>query len=200
MARKSATSSSDFRRPRSDARRLIAERAARLIIDGGLSDWSLAKRKAARQLGLTDARALPDHDEITTALYTLQELFHADRHPAQLRAKRTEALEWMRQLAQFAPALVGGVAEGWGTEHGETRIELTADSAKEVEFALLNAGVNYQPLSEDSHRPCAEFGITGHSGLLRLVVRPIGQRRTAPAGPGNTRLDACDLEALLSDE
>jgi hypothetical protein len=41
-------------------REQIAQLAARMVAEDGLDDWGLAKRKAARALGLTDARCLPD--------------------------------------------------------------------------------------------------------------------------------------------
>ena len=46
----------------------IAQVAARLIAEHGIADWSLAKRKAARQLGLPERAALPGDDEIEAAL------------------------------------------------------------------------------------------------------------------------------------
>jgi len=200
MARKYATSSFEPpRRARDDARRLIAERTARLILECGLNDWALAKRKAARQLGLEDARVLPDHDEITAALQSQQSLFHAASHAAQLRAKRAEALRWMLRLEAYSPALVGGVAEGWATPDTETRIELSADSAKEIEFALLNAGVSYRHLSENPRETSAEFGIEGENGPLRLLLRSLRHRREQAAAPGARRIGIPELQRLLGD-
>src|SRR5690242_11299913 len=44
-------------------RQRIAQTAARLIVEHGISDWSHAKRKAARQLMLSEYQALPGDDE-----------------------------------------------------------------------------------------------------------------------------------------
>jgi hypothetical protein len=63
----------------------IAQTAARLIAEHGLTDWTLAKRKAARQLLLPDTAALPSNDEIETALASHHALFGGDAH-ATLRA------------------------------------------------------------------------------------------------------------------
>ncbi|HSU44018.1 MAG TPA: hypothetical protein VLN42_07340, partial [Casimicrobiaceae bacterium] len=46
----------------------IADLAALLIAEHGLADWSLAKRKAARQLMLPERTTLPGDDEIELAL------------------------------------------------------------------------------------------------------------------------------------
>ena len=55
-------------RPRNDVRSRIAHIAARLMAEDGIEDHALAKRKAARQAGLSDSRQLPDNDEINEAL------------------------------------------------------------------------------------------------------------------------------------
>src|SRR5688500_6900435 len=118
----------------------IAQAAARLIAEHGLADWSLAKRKAARQLDLPERAALPGDDEIEAALRDYHALFGGEAHRESLRGQREEALRWMRCLATFRPLLVGGVAEGWATEHSDIRLELAADDDKAVEMALLNNG------------------------------------------------------------
>src|SRR5512145_2523722 len=46
----------------------IAAAAARLMAEDGIDDFALAKRKAARQLGVTEAQALPGNDEIEAEL------------------------------------------------------------------------------------------------------------------------------------
>src|SRR5947207_15702054 len=88
----------------------IAQLAARLIIEHGITDWSLAKRKAARQLMLSEREGLPGDDEVEAALTEHQALFGGEEQEATLRAQRQEALRWMRRLAEFLPKLVGGVA------------------------------------------------------------------------------------------
>jgi len=93
----------------------IAQAAARLIVEHGLTDWSLAKRKAARQLMLSEREALPDDGEIEVALAEHHALFGGGEHAAALRAQREEALVWLRRLDEFRPVLVGGVAAGWAS-------------------------------------------------------------------------------------
>jgi hypothetical protein len=135
----------------------IAQAAARLIAEHGLTDWTLAKRKAVRQLMLPETSALPSNDEIEVALADHYALFGGDAHLIALRRQRVEALGWMRRLAQWEPLLVGGVAAGWASEHSDVRLELVADDPKSVEIALAGAGVTYAALPAKAGDPAAHL-------------------------------------------
>ena len=56
----------------------IAQTAARLIAEHGLTDWSAAKRKACREFGLADNESLPGNEEVEQALRDYNSLFRAD--------------------------------------------------------------------------------------------------------------------------
>src|SRR5712691_12401902 len=58
----------------------IAAAAARLMAEDGIDDFALAKRKAARQLGATNAQALPANDEIEAELRAYRALYQAGEH------------------------------------------------------------------------------------------------------------------------
>jgi len=178
----------------------IAQAAARLIAEHGIADWTLAKRKAARQLMLPERTALPGDDEIEAALVDYHALFGGDAHVAELRAQRAEALRWMRRLAQFEPALVGGVAAGWATAHSDIQLELVAANAKAVELALLNAGVTYRTMNADDDGP-QRFHVDTPVGSVRLCVRTPEEARQRPRrdrhGANITRVSPDELAALL---
>jgi hypothetical protein len=179
----------------------IAQTAARLIALHGITDWSLAKRKAARQLMLSEREALPDDGEIEAALAEHHALFGGEAHVATLRRQREQALLWMRRLAAFEPALAGGVAAGWATAHSDIRIELLADDAKAVELALINAGIAYRlPPPTRADAP-TELHIDTPAGGLRLIVRSAAAQRQRPQrdaqGQPVARLSIAALEALL---
>lgn len=177
----------------------IADLAARLIAEHGLANWSLAKRKAVRQLMLPERTALPGDDEIEAALAAHHALFGGDEHVATLRAQREEALAWLRTLAAFEPMLVGGVAAGWATEHSDIRIELVADDSKTVELALINGNVRYRVAPEDSQRAAPELLIDTLRGGVRLIVRTPSAARQRPRRD-EARLDASKLTELLRSE
>lgn len=181
----------------------IADVAARLIAEHGLSDWSLAKRKAVRQLMLPEQTALPGDDEVEAALAAHHELFGGDEHAATLRGQREEALVWLRELAAFEPVLVGGVAAGWATAHSDIRIELVADDSKTVELALINRNIAYRVAPGASQRAAAELFVDTRRGGVRLIVRtPLAARqrpRRERRGSEEARLDAESLAALLNE-
>jgi hypothetical protein len=180
----------------------IADVAARLIAEHGLADWSLAKRKAVRQLMLPERTALPGDDEVEAALTAHHELFGGDEHAATLRSQREEALVWLGELAAFEPVLVGGVAVGWATAHSDIRIELVADDSKAVELALINRNIAYRVVPGASQRAAAELFVDTRRGGVRLIVRTPFAARQRPRrerrGSEEARLDAESLAALLN--
>ena len=184
----------------SENRERIAQVAARLILEHGISDWTHAKRKAARQLMLPEREALPADDEVEAALAEHQEIFGGDEHVASLRAQREEALVWMRRLAEFRPVLVGGVASGWAGEHNDIRLDLLADDQKTVELVLINHDVPYRvgPM-RSAEAPSVLLIDTGRGGL-RLTVRDEREARQRPRRGDDVRLDAEALARLLAQE
>jgi hypothetical protein len=179
----------------------IAQAAARFIAEHGIADWSLAKRKAVRLLGLPEREALPGDDEIENALIEFHALYGGAAHAARLREQREEALRWMRNLVAFAPELVGGVAAGWATAHSDLRLDLVATDAKDVELALLNAKVAYRTMHGDRDG-AAELYIDSPVAGVRLSIRSPAAARQRPqrdrGGSEPVRLDATALAALLA--
>ena len=179
-------------------RERIAQTAARLIAEHGLTDWALAKRKAARQLMLPESAPFPSNDEIEAALATYHALFDAVAHGASLRTQREEALAWMRRLADWDPLLVGGVAAGWATAHSDVRLELVADDAKAVEIALANDGVRYAALPARETEAGAQLLIETPRASLRVSILTPAERRNRPRRDAEPRLAPADVAALLA--
>jgi hypothetical protein len=62
-------------------RETLAAVAARLIVESQLTDWSLARRKAAEQLGLSPrGTAMPTDDEVIAEIKTYHALYGGDEH------------------------------------------------------------------------------------------------------------------------
>jgi hypothetical protein len=125
-------------------RERIAHLAARIMAEDGVDDFGYAKRKAARQAGVRDVKAMPDNQEIEQALAAYRALYQRQDHPALLLELREQALTVMRMLERFNPHLTGPVLSGVAGRHSDIELQLFAESAKEVEIYLLNADVRYR--------------------------------------------------------
>lgn len=125
----------------SDLTEEIAAAAARLIVDEGM-DWGPAKQRAARDLGVPRA-ALPGNDAVEDAVREHIAIFHADTQPAELRALRELAAQWMGRLAAFRPHLTGAVWRGTATRLSNIHLQLYCDDSKAAEIALLDRGISF---------------------------------------------------------
>ena len=122
----------------------IADLAARFIAEHGIQDYALAKRKAARSLGLPDGRGLPSNDEVDAALIYRQSLYDPEEHAALLLALRQQALAVMRAFEHFSPSLTGMVASGAVSEHCRIELDIGADSSKDFEQYLVNQDIEFK--------------------------------------------------------
>jgi len=131
-------------RSRSNERERIAQLAARIMVEDGVEDFGLAKRKAARQAGVSNARQLPGNDEIETALRAYQQLYHADEQRDRLRALRETALRAMHELAAFDPRLTGSVLTGSAGKYANINLQVFPDNPKTVEMFLMERRMQYR--------------------------------------------------------
>ena|SRR5690348_12658189 len=129
---------------RQQMRSRIAHLAARMIAEDGIADYSLAKRKAARQAGAPDSRNLPTNVEIEDALRAYQALYQADTHASELQRMRELALEMMSELEPFDPHLTGPVLSGIIGRHAEIHLHLYTDDFKGLELFLLNRQIPFK--------------------------------------------------------
>jgi hypothetical protein len=131
-------------RGRDDTRSAIAVHAARLMVQDGIEDYGLAKRKAARQLGIPDTRSLPNNDEIDIALREYQDIYRSDDQDQRIRMLREQAVRAMRQLAAFDPHLTGSVLSGIAGPYAVIHLQLFTDNPKAVELFLIDRNMPYK--------------------------------------------------------
>jgi hypothetical protein len=113
------------------------------MAEDGIDDFALAKRKAAKQLGVMESQALPGNDEIEAELRAYLALYQADEHPRRVVELREIALDAMRALERFSPYLTGPVLKGIAGPYAEIELQLFPDSVKEVEIFLLDRNIPY---------------------------------------------------------
>ncbi len=125
----------------------IAAAAARLMAEDGIDDFALAKRKAARQLGLGDSQALPGNEEVEAQLRAYQALYQENEQPVRIRELRMAALSFMREISTLGPAfhpyLTGPVLSGTAGRYSEIDIQVFTDDAKTLELHFLNRNIAF---------------------------------------------------------
>ncbi len=123
----------------------IAASAATWIVEHGL-DYSAACRKAADHLGLAGIRgiAMPDHLRVEDAVREHLALFFADTQPAELRALRELAAQWMQRLQEFQPYVGGAVWRGTASARSPILLDLYTDDPTGPELTLINLGVPFE--------------------------------------------------------
>jgi len=183
--------------PHNHVRDSIAQLAARLMAEG-IEDFALAKRKAARQLGVSDAQHLPNNSEVEQALRAYQALFGQALHPGEdhqttLRKLRAQALRIMRELERFDPLLTGSVLRGTATPYSDINLMLFADSQKDIELHLLNRDLPYKTSDKrfrfsDSTRmaPVLLLSFNGEADV-RLAIFSAADRKCLPLSPVDGR-------------
>lgn len=121
----------------SELRHQLAEEAARLIVEHGIQDFALAKRKAAERLGVrVRAGALPSNAEIQEHVVERQRIFEPEAHDQRLAKLRSVATGVMEVLDDFRPKLVGAVLDGTATLTSPIELHVFSDSPEAVAAAL----------------------------------------------------------------
>ncbi|MDQ5877421.1 MAG: hypothetical protein QG638_152 [Pseudomonadota bacterium] len=176
----------------------ICDTAARLIAEEGVSDYSQAKRKALRQLGLPDNTPMPSNAEVESALREWQSVFQDEEQIERVRHLRQKAAELMSILQDFRPYLTGSVLEGTAGRYAEIDLQLFADSAKEVEIFLLNRNIPYSHATPRNDRAEAVLVVETDDATTNLVVYPPLDERITPKGRDGRPRERARLPAVQS--
>ena len=193
---------------RQQMRTRIAHLAARLIAQDGVSDYGLAKRKAARQAGAPDSRNLPTNLEIEEAVRAYQELYQADEHPQRLRELRELALTTMHMLGGFEPHLTGAVLSGTVGRHADVHLQVYTDNPKDLEIFLHNQQVPFRAREMriwigDMQASVPDLLIpTGLADVHVTVLSPLHRRLPLRLSVDGRPLERASIEsvaALLAD-
>ena len=189
------------------ARRVVAQEAARIIVEEGLEDYRLAKTKAAERLGMADRGSLPRNGEIERAVAEHLLIFRHDSHTNLLQSLRSAALSAMHLLSPFTPRLVGPVLAGTAGEHSAVNLHVFSDSAEQVAFLLHDGGIAYKPFERryKSRRGRSEtyaaFSFVHRNSTIEATVFPFDGIRQAPISPVDgkpmRRADLAKVQEML---
>lgn len=192
------------------ARQMLAQEAARIIVDQGIRDYRVAKTKAADRLGMGRRRSLPGNSEIEQAVNEHLLLFGGESHTDHLRAMREAAISAMQMLEDFAPRLVGPVLSGIADENSAINLHVFADSSEAVATFLADREISCRlydrRLKSRRGRKVSPDTFAGfefkHGGEpIEATVFPIDGIRQAPISPIDSkpirRADRKAVQALL---
>jgi len=193
------------------ARQMLAQEAARLIVDQGIRDYRVAKTKAAERLGMDKRGSLPGNSEIEHAVNEHLLLFGGESHADHLREMREAAVSAMQLLEQFTPRLVGPVLSGIADENSAINLHVFADSPEAVATFLDNRDISCRlyerrlksrrgrNVSPDTY---AGFEFEHGGEPVEATVFPIDGIRQAPISPidgkPTKRADFKAVKALLA--
>jgi hypothetical protein len=171
------------------ARQVVAQEAARMIVDHGIRDYRLAKQKAAERLGVEGRGSLPGNTEVEAAVAEHLQIFGGESHADHLRLMRVAALSAMELLTSFTPRLIGPVLAGTADENSAVNLHVFADSPEAVAMELADLGVSYKPYERrlKSRRNCVEtyagFEFHHSNSVIQVTVFPVDGIRQAPMSP-----------------
>jgi len=183
---------------------MIAQEAARIIVNQGVRDYRAAKIKAADRLGLNTRGSLPGNPEIERAIEEHHQLFGRESHSELLRAMREAALSAMQLLATFTPRLVGPVLAGTADENSAVNLHVFTDSPEAIAMQLNDMNIQYHAYerrlksrqNQSSAFPGFEFQ---HAAAhIQATVFPVDGIRQAPLSPIDGRpMDRADTNRVM---
>lgn len=194
---------------RNQLRERVAQLAAQLMAEHGIQDFGLAKRKAARQMGVEDGHNLPGNQEIELALKSYQALYHGESHPARLRLLREIAVDTMQMLADYHPYLTGSVLNGTAGPHSDINLQLYTDNEKELELYLMQRNIPFKQGQRLVHRlggmkNIPSFTLSLDEADVEIAIYPEDELRSAPRsqadGRAPRRAKLTQVQALLDSE
>jgi len=164
----------------------LAQQAARVMIEDGITDFAAAKRKAAEHLGVSHTRNLPRNQEIDDARREYQRLFLGTQqanHQQQLLAAAVQAMNF---LEQFQPRLTGQLLDGCAAPHAAVELHLFCDSPEQVGLFLQRHNIPYDQqqarlrFDRDSHQEVPLYTFVAGSSPIELTVFPLQGVRQLP--------------------
>ncbi len=183
---------------------MLAQEAARIIVDQGVRDYRAAKIKAAERLGMNTRGSLPRNSEIELAVGEHLKLFGRESHADFLRVMREVALSAMEMLSSFGPRLIGPVLSGTADENSSVNLHVFADSPESVAMQLADLGYSYRPYErrlkiDRAAAPdtFAGFQFNHKNASVEATVFPVDGIRQAPISPIDGRpMKRADVKAV----
>lgn len=187
----------------------LAQEAARVICEEQVTDYRLAKQKAAERLGLGSRAAMPDNATVQQAVLEYQRLFGGPEYIEHLARLRRTAVQAMKWLAEFEPRLVGGTVSGAINATHHVQLHAFHEKAETLDVFLQDRGIRYElgdrryryPNGQEHEIPLASFDADGIG--VDVAIFPLDEQRRPPLNPADglayKRLDLAAVEKLCRE-
>ena len=129
----------------------VANKAAELIAEEGITDYHYAKTKAAKCLGFCAKEKLPSNNEIDEALITFKNIYHRADF-AIIQELKEITLKYMKLFKEFNPHAPSQILEGYISKYPTIEINLYHDDIKAVEYILLNNQICFETTDTSLYR------------------------------------------------
>ena len=186
----------------------LAQEAARIMLDDGIRDFGLAKRKAAEHLGVDARHEMPGNLEIQDAAIERSRLFASPASRAAYRGRLEAALIVMERLRHLEPRLVGPLLQGLVESQPLINLHAFAETVEEVILELGERGIHCESgerryrsrQGREQRVPFLAFGGPDDTDI-ELTVFPLDGMRQAPPSPVDgrpmQRATRAEVERLL---
>lgn len=157
------------------------------MLDHGIGDYGLAKRKAAAGLGEpSHGTHLPTNQEIESARRLRQNLYAPDA-ASRLEELRRAGLRVMAFLEPLQSALTGDVLRGIVTGRNRLELDVFCQTPEEVALHLIEKGRAYELQTRRVRFPGGEESLTAYrfdyEGLSVVLTAFPETRRQSPLSP-----------------
>ncbi len=195
----------------SKLRRQIAWEAARLMYSREVTEYYMAKQKAAKRCykGWIKPADLPTNAEIRDQVQLLARLHEgADSQAQRLLDMRLRALWWMRRLEAFHPKILGSVLTGAIRQGSDIDLHVFAANPHSITVELDDEGIAYElerkrVVKDGEQRVFTHIHVRDEFPIELTVYHPsyLGYRfRSSITNKAIERAGCGDLEKLIAME
>ncbi|MFK7955405.1 MAG: hypothetical protein AB8B96_04860 [Lysobacterales bacterium] len=187
-------------------RQLIANEAARIVVEQSVRDLHAAKLKAAERLGLSSHGKLPANTDIEAAIHSHLALFGGADHNQHLQTLREAALEGVQFFSDFHARLVGPVLAGTADRNSPVTLHVFSDSPESIALFLGEQGIPFDEtqrrlrVSRERHETFLVYQFMAGEVAIELTALPLSSRRQAPLSPVDgkpmRRAGVAEIQAL----
>ncbi|MBI79126.1 MAG: hypothetical protein CMQ51_01720 [Gammaproteobacteria bacterium] len=152
-------------------RKILAKEAARIILENGIQDYGLAKRKAAQRHGVDSMSILPRNIEIENSILEWHNNVDKNNTIGHLVEMRCLALKIMGIVKDFSPRLVGSVYSGSASFNSPVEIHVFTDVIEDLIIILEKENLQFKNFQKRyQFHGKSRFNIPGFSFAIEDIV------------------------------